>query len=261
MILLRDDRLEVAVAPEHGMTVVSIVDRDSGVDLLWHHPGNRVRALTDDLGPPGAASRAVFEETVFVGGWFAMFPTVGDPGSRDDVWLHGEAPRRAWSLGESGRGHVQAALELLTVPLSASRTVSLVGGSVRIRTIARNNGEETVAVAAGEHPCFDRAALGIDALSLGEATEPVPADDEIEHRMYEAHGRASFEARRIGKKVALEWDPTALPAVLTWRRGRDVLAVEPRSTSARSVGALADDGCWRVRPGGEVSWGMQLSLR
>ncbi|WP_020075862.1 hypothetical protein [Cryocola sp. 340MFSha3.1] len=260
MIRLRDDRLDVAVAPEHGMTVVSIVDRDSGADLLWQHPRNRVRALPDHLGAPGPASRAVFEDTVFVGGWFAMFPTVGDPGSRDDVWLHGEAPRRRWSLTASGQGSVTARVELRTVPLSVGRTVTLEGASVRIRTLARNDGDEVVAVTAGEHPCFDQGALGISAVTLGQETVPVPPDQAIEHRMYEADGRASFEARAIGKTVTLEWDSAVLPAVLTWRRGSEVLAIEPRSTSARSADAVPDDQWWRIRPGGEVGWAMQLSL-
>ncbi len=255
---LLGDQLEVDVAPEHGMTIVSVIHRQSGIDLLWRHPFNRVRTLPTQLGPGGSSSRQTFEEASFVGGWFVMVPNMGPVTDRIDMWFHGEGARRCWTQIAESESSIVAQLKLASMPVTVLRSVALEGELIRVTTSLQNDGDEDVRVAAGEHPCFNVQGLGVSEFILGESTLSVPANPRVEHNMYEATGRASFEASRIGQRVSLSWDSTSLPAVLTWRRGSAVLAIEPRSMRARSADSALDHEWRTIAPGETFGWELQM---
>ncbi len=256
MIRLESERLRVEVLPEHGCTITSIVDRPSGVELLWS--GAR-RPLPSDLGPTGEASRDYFERCVFIGGWFPMFPMAGGPGSRTDVRLHGEAPRIGWDVVHDD-GTRLTTEALLTDSVLLTRRTQLDGAKLSVITEACNGSPDPFEVlAAGEHPCFDLQQLGITALRSAGSWTPLIRDEHVEHAVGHGVGEARLRCSKPDFDLELRWDREELPGLLTWRRGHEILAVEPKTF----VGRSADDVGARHRTlavGETMTWSLSVNL-
>ncbi|MGV8849702.1 MAG: hypothetical protein ACOH16_09155 [Propionibacteriaceae bacterium] len=239
---------------EQGCNISSIVDKQTGIELLWSTPTK----LSRPLGPTGETSRQYFDEHVFAGGWFPMFPMAGGPGSRRDLRLHGEAPRIDWSLEERALGTVHAWTTLPQSQTQLTRTIRVDESRVEVVTLVRNRGLEPLEVTAGEHPCFHAALLGIREIDLGG--EPVPiGDGQPEHTTRPGLGRARIPSPAIGADLLLDWDHGDFPGVLVWQDPRGIVAVEPKSF----VGRSADDvgSLWRtIQPGQFMQWRIRLTV-
>ena len=254
---LASRQIVVCVEPAHGMTITSIIDRRTGIDLMWHEesPG----ALTPNIGPAGPISRDTFDETIMIGGWFPMFPTAGGPGSRKDLWLHGEATRVEWNTDSATAETLLGNVTLPASNLSMARRIEVSGRTVTVATVVSNATSERAMVTAGEHPCFDIEALDISALDIGAGPVKVPQDDKIAHHPGYATGRAEIHSEALGGVVALEWDQDQLPGLMVWRRGREVLALEPKSFVGRSADDVGESW-WTIEPGASRQWWMRIRI-
>lgn len=152
-IVLEHDGLRVSCVPAHGMVLTEIVPCESGVNLLWQRPDAPLHPFTRPA--EARAGFDPFDEQVFAGGWFGMFPNAGIPGADDtDEQMHGTFSRYAWRVLQHDADRLVCELEV--DGLRVVRTLRLSGGSVRVSTSVVNRSGVDREVSYGEHPCFSR---------------------------------------------------------------------------------------------------------
>lgn len=168
---IADDFLCVEFAPAHGATITSI-QAAASPNLLWRR-GNDVA----DLPAVTRATQATddFNEVVFVGGWFGMFPLAGIPEPADaDSLMHGDMSRVAWHVARHDASSVVMETTLRD-EFAMRRTMSITAGVLTIHTTATNDSTQPRDVAWGEHPCFDRDVFGGGEIELDTRSAHVPA--------------------------------------------------------------------------------------
>lgn len=188
-----------------------------------------------------------------------MFPTAGGPGSRTDLWLHGEAPRVAWTVVEATSDTVTSRVHLPHSKLILERELSVAQDGIRISTQVLNPTDRVARVTAGEHPCFDLTGLDVRTVDLGNGPKIVGRDDSVEHLPQASPGVAVLACAAIASDVVLEWDSERMPAAMVWRQGSQVIAVEPKSFVGRSADDVGN-AWWDIRPGSVAQWWVTLKV-
>lgn len=163
-VRLSSDDLFVDVLPANGADVYSVIDRRTGVDLLWKAPWGT------DLDPDRAPTSRDRWLTRTWGGWQVLLPNTGDEANeRGMTWgFHGEAGLRAWDIASAGIDELDLALQLETAPFDVQRSYRVGGPTLSLETTIRNRSNEPVEFLWGEHPTFGEdfaagATLEIDA--------------------------------------------------------------------------------------------------
>lgn len=167
VVRLSSDALAVSVLPANGGDIHSIVDRRTGIDLLWKSPwGPGLR--TDE----GASSRDRWIAATW-GGWQLLMPNTGDEAlERGHQWgFHGEAGVRSWAVQGSTSDELQLSLQLASAPLDVRRTYRVDQATLTVTTSVTNRSPESVEFLWGEHPSFSEgiasgAVLEIDATTV-----------------------------------------------------------------------------------------------
>ena len=101
-LTLRNGRIEVTVLPEKGCEIHELVDRSTGVDVLFKAPWG--------LQPPGAPPREGWDGMEFLanyaGGWQELFPSCNDPCTFRGAELpfHGEVATLPWDVEVAADG-------------------------------------------------------------------------------------------------------------------------------------------------------------
>lgn len=245
--------LSIQCYPQHGFAITSIVAREHGTELLWRSPLTLPRELGSELGESGDVSGLAFDRDVLLGGWFSMFPTAGHPGSFDDRWMHGEAPRVSWMVESQSDSHVECTVTLPSSGLNVRRRVSVSGNTVSVAVSAHNPMAQDRVITFGEHPCFPRELFaggrvelpGSPHAEVGPAIQPAasvfrhpdafewPTTTGPDGRPMDAgsipgqpdgrHDHVSVRSERgeavlrgSELSVALAWDAEAMPRVLLW---------------------------------------------
>jgi galactose mutarotase-like enzyme len=159
-ITLNGDDLQVIVLADRGAEITSIVDRRTGIDLLFRPP------WTGDVDIPADEPRNTRTDwhAHYRGGWNLLLPNAGDERDVDGVlWpFHGEASRVAWSVDASRDAvdTVALATSLTLVPLDLRRTLAVDGPRLTVTTEATNVGREPVEVYWQEHPAYGAPLIG-----------------------------------------------------------------------------------------------------
>jgi galactose mutarotase-like enzyme len=166
-VRLSSDDLLVDVLPANGGDVYSVVDRRTGIDLLWKAPWGT------DLPPDEAPTSRDRWLTRTWGGWQVLLPNTGDEASEGGAtWgFHGEAGLRSWDVSSAGLDELDLALELETAPFEVRRGYRVRASTLSLETTIRNRATEAVEFLWGEHPTFGEdfaagATLEIDAESI-----------------------------------------------------------------------------------------------
>jgi galactose mutarotase-like enzyme len=181
-ITLNGADLQVIVLPDRGAEITSIVDRRTGIDLLFRPP------WTGDVDIPADEPRNTRTDwhAHYRGGWNLLLPNAGDEREVDGVlWpFHGEASRVAWSVDASrdAVGTVALDTSLTLVPLDLRRTLAIDGSRLTVTTDASNVGREPVEVYWQEHPAYGAPLIGPAArIETGARTfladQSAPGDD------------------------------------------------------------------------------------
>jgi galactose mutarotase-like enzyme len=149
-VRLSSDDLLVDVLPANGADVFSVVDRRTGVDLLWKAPWGT------GLRPDQAATSRDRWLTRTWGGWQVLLPNTGDEANEaGKTWgFHGEAGLRSWDVRSAGPNELDLALDLETAPFAVRRRYRVLGPALSLETTVRNRSTETVEFLWGEHPTF-----------------------------------------------------------------------------------------------------------
>jgi hypothetical protein len=175
-VRLSSDQLLVDVLPSNGGDVYAVVDRRTGVDLLWKAPWGTGLSADD---APTSRDRWL---TRTWGGWQMLLPNTGDEATEEGkTWgFHGEAGLRAWDVIATTPDSLELGLDLDTAPLRVRRGYQVDGPVLTVETTVHNVSSRSVEFLWGEHPTFGEAfapgaILEIDAETFHVET----ADSEI----------------------------------------------------------------------------------
>ena len=248
--------LSVTCHPSHGFVISAIVDRASGQNILWNPPNAPLADLDGQIGPPGAESIETFDEGILAGGWFGMFPTAGLPGSRSDLWMHGEAPRLPWVVRDATATSISCSVDLPVSGFHLERVVQLDGTRVTVSTTEVNQSGGPRSITFGEHPCFRRELFAGGRIVLQSGSHgwvatpeqpeaarfagdqpflwplvplttggvedasavPMFPDARQDHLVLKPAGsRLVVESPQLGCAVVIEYDPLAFQHALLWQ--------------------------------------------
>ena len=183
-ITVTSDHLSLTVLPERGAEVHALVDRASGVDVLFHAPWG--------LAPPGAPPREgsdghAFLET-YAGGWQELFPSADEPCTYrgHDIGYHGEVAAIPWQVRADGPLSLVCTIDCRTAPFRLERRLTLVADAPQLRVDERvsNTGHEDWECTWGHH-----LVLGPPFIAPGVRFEPAAATIVTIPAMYEDTAR------------------------------------------------------------------------
>jgi galactose mutarotase-like enzyme len=160
-VVLESAALTVTIIPAIGADIHSIVDRRTGIDVLFKTPwGVRARGRQ----PPASDSLTAWVNG-YGGGWQVLLPSGGGPCVHAGVEhvYHGEAASTAWTWTAVGDSAVQLEVRLCHTPLRITRLVTLEEeGVLRILETVTNEGGEAVDWMWVHHPAFGEPLVGPD---------------------------------------------------------------------------------------------------
>lgn len=161
MIELGNHHISAIIDPKRGSDILSLVDRRSGIDVLFKTPW-RARADAIRNGQPRVFSdpRAGWLEQ-YRGGWQTLSPIGGDPRlvHLAPVAFHGEASVAAWSVEAVTKNSAILSLEMFSVPVRIDRTITVTGSTISVVDTLTNLSSTALEIDYAHHPAFGGAFL------------------------------------------------------------------------------------------------------
>lgn len=157
-LVLSSAELEVMITPSKGADVYAVIDRATGIDVLFKTPWGRRHPL--DV-PPYGNSQADWLAR-YPGGWQALLPHAGPPRDYGGVrrGFHGEAAMLPWSVTESSAAAARLTVELFTVPFGVSRVIRLDGPCLQVTDTIENRSAVPVEYSWVQHVAFGEPFVG-----------------------------------------------------------------------------------------------------
>ncbi|HLP07163.1 MAG TPA: hypothetical protein VK178_03295 [Opitutaceae bacterium] len=292
--VLRTAAIELILVPALGGRVVSLRDRRSGREWLWHRPeanwlwanrrgdnfGNSPQAGIDECLPSVAACQL----------------------DGRDIPDHGELWYQSWTVDESAlaRRELSIGADLETLPLRFRRSIVAVEDSVlEFRYQLENRGERAEPFLWCLHPLFtiregDRIVLPAEVTTLrlnGGLGVPITFGDvwrypepfpgiALERLVCPGgegacvkgfagplrEGRAALVNDRTGDGLELQWDATQVPMLGLWLNrglaGFHHVALEPTHGAPDSLADAVH--LWKqhavIAPGARMEWSVRWTL-
>lgn len=174
-LTLRNDDIQVTILPDKGADIYALVDRRTGVDVLFKSPWG-ARAPGPWLRAASSMERWV---EAYPGGWQVLLPNGGDECvERGVTWgYHGEAALVPWEVIKAGETAATLETRLFSVPLRVHREFSLSGAVLRLTETVTNESAVELEVMWSHHPAFGAPFLE-DGCLLTAGCASVLADDE-----------------------------------------------------------------------------------
>jgi hypothetical protein len=174
-IRLASDELLVDVLPANGADVQAIVDRRTGINLLWTAPWGT------GLRPEDAPTSRDRWLTRIWGGWQLLLPNTGDEAQEGGrTWgFHGEAGLRRWDVADAGPDQVVLAVALESAPLDVRRTCRVSGPTLVVETTVRNRSADAIEFLWGEHPTYGEGFAAEARLELAADTFVTELADNV----------------------------------------------------------------------------------
>jgi hypothetical protein len=269
--LLASDAVELAVVPELGARIISLKDRRTGRDWLWH-PNDQLRLFRN---PPGADFA-----TSPLAGVDECVPTIAPCSWQGQVLSdHGEAWNQAWqvSADNDSATSLTTSIQLEHSSLCFQRTIELVDTQVRFIYHLTNLSATAIPFVWSLHPLLrlrpgDELELpastrkllkGHDWIdSLATASPAGGCSKIFAHPVRE--GWAAIVNPPQRDRLRFEWNPAENPALGLWlTRGgwhdHHHFAIEPTNATDDSLAVAAGrNECGQLADHGSASW--QLSL-
>ena len=248
-LVLDNDQIRIEIDPGRGADVLSLVDLDSGVEVLFSTPWRRrADAIRAGERPMLAATSEHAWLEQYRGGWQTLCPNAGPEREYRGAVLgfHGEASVVPWTLSDVTQISAALSVELFTVPVTIRRTVTLVKSSVHVIDELTNTATTAVTVDYSHHPALGSTFLDAACIVSTNGTQ-FTADAEsqdaptrwldIEPRMGHlpapgaevrefgwlsgfpdnAPAWAAVANPTLGLTVRLSWDGRLLPYAWWWQ--------------------------------------------
>lgn len=179
---LHSDDLAVTLLPDNGCDIHELLDRRTGIDLLFKTPWARR--------PAGAAVWAPDSQAHWLaryrGGWQVLLPNGGAGATVAGGYrgFHGEASQIPWAVESIADHEVRLSATLVSAPLRVERRVRLDGCTLVIDEAVTNTSPEPVELMWSHHPAFgppfldEGCVLAVDASSL-RADDDDPGTDLV----------------------------------------------------------------------------------
>lgn len=153
-IRLTSNDLVVDVLAGKGADVYRIVDRESGIDVLFKTPWG----LRDPGRMPSRATSMEAWSERYPGGWQVLCPNADTERLVDGVrWdYHGEAAMIPWIVDAVSETSLDLHVTLFTAPLTLERQIVLDGPRIHIRERATNDSPDPQYFEWVHHPAFGR---------------------------------------------------------------------------------------------------------
>lgn len=182
--MLESEDLTVSLLPEKGSDITTVVDRRSGVNVLFKSPWGARPA------PWSGTSSMERWIAAYPGGWQLLLPNGGDECMHEGARLgyHGEAAVVPWDVLEHGADRATLQTSLTTAPIAVRRELVIAGPVLRLTETVTNNSPEPFECMWSHHPAF--GAPFVDAscrLSIGCRT--LVADDRAPGTILEPGSR------------------------------------------------------------------------
>jgi galactose mutarotase-like enzyme len=157
LVELQSDLLVVTLLPDQGCDIYAIVDRASGIDVLWKAPWGRRRAGAQ----PYAADSHSHWLHCLSGGWQLLLPHAGAPREEAGAHFgfHGDAGVSAWDVLRVAADSARFATSLISAPLEIERNVAVDDDRLTIEERVTNQSPEPASFSWGHHPTFGAPLL------------------------------------------------------------------------------------------------------
>lgn len=270
--VLGNDEVEVAVVPELGAKIISLKNRRTGREWMWHPPGG----LKLFRNYPGDD----FSESPLVG-MDECLPTIA-PCSWQGRALpdHGELWNAPWRVDAAAweGGLLKTAARLRLSPFDLERTIELHENEIHLDYRLGNRSQTAERYLWAMHPLLQlRASDQLElpattrALLKGEAWvddlgSAVP--DGNCAKVFAApvsEGFAAIHNQRTGDRLEFEWSPTENNTLGVWLtrggwHGHEHFALEPMNGDADTLALAAErNRCGLVAAASSATW--QVCLR
>lgn len=271
--VLANDRVELSMAPELGAKIISLKNRLTGREWLWH-PHDNLQLFKNQPLDDFAASPLV--------GMDECLPTIL-PCSWHGRQLpdHGEVWNHPWQVDENDlqAGRLTTRLQLQTSPLAFQRTVALSGSEIQLHYQLSNLTATEEYFIWAVHPLL-RLVPG-DVLQLPASTRQLLNGsawiDAIASAIPEQNcakvfacpvreGWAAIHNAAHGDRLEFSWNPRENHALGLWLtrggwHGHHHFALEPTNANNDSLALTAARKQCGVVPGhGTVSWQFRLRV-
>ncbi len=173
-LTLESDELSVTVLPEKGCDIYTLVERQSGIDLLFKTPWG-LRRPGPGSHPPNSAAQWL---EYYPGGWQLLCPNGGGPSVEAGIeWgFHGEACLVPWRIEHVGENEARLGTRLFRAPLRIERHLVIQGPLLRIEEAIINEAPDPVEFVWGHHPAFGAPFLDAGCI-LTTGARSITADD------------------------------------------------------------------------------------
>ncbi len=249
--------LAVTVLPERGAEIHRVIDKVTGIDILFHAPWG----LPSRLDPPRAGSDGHRFLERYAGGWQELFPSTNDPCivAGQEMPLHGEVAAIPWRVTQDGESTLVCVIDCATLPLRLERQMTLDSAAARLTIAERvtNCSSLPQSFTWGHHcvigPPFLEAGCRLETAARRIVTIDEPFEEtarlapgqstvwplarlrdggttdlrDIPGPEVESHddifltdlttGSLSVTNPRLGRRVCLEWDAAIFPWITCWQ--------------------------------------------
>jgi hypothetical protein len=173
VLRIGSDELAVGLLPGKGCDVLEVIDRASGIDVLFKAPWGRGRV------PAFAPDSYTAWLNAYPGGWQVMLPNAGAACVEHGVeWgFHGEAALATWTVDAVEAASARLSVRLLTAPLAIDRECSVAGRVFRLEEAVTNLSDRPLEVMWGHHPTFGAPFLD-GSCTIETSARTFVVDDE-----------------------------------------------------------------------------------
>lgn len=291
-IWIGSDELRVAVLPEYGARVVSLVDQNCGRD--WIFQGGQ---------SPQTGEDAVYSIDEAVG-WDECFPTVSAFDGNHTAWGrrlrdHGDLWGRPWRIDSQGTSAVTTVYD--DPQFKFARTLCVEGSTLVAEYQVNNLGRKDLPFLWALHALF--TVTPADKIVLSNAGSTVATHFSLDGKVLKGPHRFAWPgpdaelpvvldqvhpaSRHMSAKVLVNGVPSRSVSVGHGDQWLDIgwdapledlgiwlnygawptagelhhIALEPTSSEADHLGQAVDKGAETIAPGGSVNWRVRMTVR